>query len=139
MIDMNIIENYNNAVNAIVEEFKKKHDISSTDEHWIGDQIGEIYDFGDCMIFNFYDILLDIKENAPQNEIFKWRDYGQRIWTINDMAGAILLDDINYRSWLKGCPHLTDEELDDIENKWKVLINETIECGIRENNSLTKF
>ena len=126
---MELIKNYETAVNAIIEEFKKKQEIDSNEGYWIGNQIGEVYDFGDTMTFDFRDIMIDLKENAPQDEIFKWRNYMLRIWSINNMAGGVLLHEVNYRSWLKGCPHLTNEELDTIEKKWKTLVDEIAALG----------
>lgn len=126
---MELIKNYEDAVSAIIEEFKKKQGIDSNEGYWIGNQIGEVYDFGDTMTFDFHDILTDIKSNAPKEEIFKWRNYTLRIWSINNMAGGILLQEMNYRSWLKGCPRLTEEELNAVENKWKNLVDEIAALG----------
>lgn len=131
---MELINNYENAVNAIIEEFKKKQELTSNEGYWIGNQIGEVYDFGDAYTFDFNDVLLDIKENAVKGEIFKWRNYMLRIWQLNNMAGGVLLNEINYRSWIKGCPRLTDDELNTIETKWKNLINEIAELGKTKNN-----
>lgn len=131
---MELISNYENAVNAIIEEFKKKQELTSNDGYWIGNQIGEVYDFGDAYTFDFNDVLLDIKENAVKGEIFKWRNYMLRIWQLNNMAGGVLLNEINYRSWIKGCPRLTEDELNTIETKWKNLINEIAELGKAKNN-----
>lgn len=132
---MELISNYENAVNAIIEEFKKKQELTSNDGYWIGNQIGEVYDFGDAYTFDFNDVLLDIKENADKGEIFKWRNYMLRIWQLNNMAGGVLLNEINYRSWIKGCPRLTEDELNAIETKWKNLINEIAELGKSKNNT----
>lgn len=132
---MELISRYENAVNAIIEEFKKKQELTSNEGYWIGNQIGEVYDFGDAYTFDFNDVLLDIKENAVKGEIFKWRNYMLRIWQLNNMAGGVLLNEINYRSWIKGCPRLTDDELNTIETKWKNLINEIAELGKTKNNS----
>lgn len=126
---MELIKNYEDAVSAIIEEFKKKQGIDSNEGYWIGNQIGEVYDFGDTMTFDFHDILTDIKSNAQKEEIFKWRNYTLRIWSINNMAGGILLQEMNYRSWLKGCPRLTEEELNAVENKWKNLVDEIAALG----------
>lgn len=126
---MDLISTYENAVNAIIEEFKKKHNISSSDGYWISERIGEVYDFGDAYTFDFNDVLLDVKENAPEEEIFKWRDYMLRIWNINNIAGCVLLNEVNYRSWLRGCPRLTNDDLNTVETKWKNLINEISELG----------
>lgn len=132
---MELISNYENAVNAIIEEFKKKQELTSNEGYWIGNQIGEVYDFGDAYTFDFNDVLLDIKENAVKGEIFKWRNYMLRIWQLNNMAGGVLLNEINYRSWIKGCSRLTDDELNTIGTKWKNLINEIAELGKTKNNA----
>lgn len=132
---MELINNYENAVNAIIKEFKKKQELTSNEGYWIGNQIGEVYDFGDAYTFDFNDVLLDIKENTVKGEIFKWRNYMLRIWQLNNMAGGVLLNEINYRSWIKGCPRLTDDELNTIETKWKNLINEIAELGKTKNNA----
>lgn len=126
---MDSIKNYENAINEIIKAFKEKQGLDMYGGYWIGNQIGEVYDFGDTMTFDFRDILIDIKEDAPKDEIFKWRDYMMRIWSINNMAGGILLQEMNYRSWLKGHPRLTDEELNTIENKWKTLVDEIATLG----------
>lgn len=133
---MGLIENYENSVNHIIEDFKKKQEIESNDGHWIGGQIGEVYDFGDAFTFDFYDILLDIKENAEKGEIFKWREYMLRIWNINNLCGGVLLREVNYRNWLKGCPRLSNEELDTVEKKWKILVNEIQELGKATNGEV---
>lgn len=109
--------------------------MTSNEGYWIGNQIGEVYDFGDAYTFDFNDVLLDIKENAVKGEIFKWRNYMLRIWQLNNMAGGVLLNEINYRSWIKGYPRLTDDELNTIETKWKNLINEIAELGKMKNNA----
>lgn len=126
---MDLIKNYENAVNAIIDEFKKKQEIDSPDGYWIGDLIGEVYDFGDTYTFDFRDILNDIKENAPKGEIFKWRDYVLRIWNINHMVNANVLNDVNYYSWVKGCPRISDEALDEKEEKYKKFIEELTELS----------
>lgn len=130
---MDAIKNYENAVNAIITAFKEKQDLDTYGGYWIGNQIGEVYDFGD-MTFDFRDILIDLKEDAPKGEIFKWGEYMTRIWSINNMAGSILLKDNNYRSWLKGCPRLTEEELDTVEDKWKTLVDEIAALGKKVEN-----
>ena len=88
---MDAIKKYENAVNAIITAFKEKQGLDTYEGYWIGNQIGEVYDFGDTMTFDFRDILIDLKEDAPKDEIFKWRDYMMRIWSINHMAGGVLL------------------------------------------------
>ena len=130
---MDAIKKYENAVNAIITAFKEKQGLDTYEGYWIGNQIGEVYDFGD-MTFDFRDILIDLKEDAPKGEIFKWRDYMMRIWSINHMAGGVLLKENNYRSWLKGCPRLTEEELNAVEDKWKTLVDEIAALGKKIEN-----
>lgn len=131
---MDAIKIYEDAINEIIKAFKEKQGLDTYEGYWIGNQIGEVYDFGDTMTFDFCDILIDLKEDAPKDEIFKWRDYMMRIWSINNMAGGILLKENNYRSWLKGCPRLTEEELNAVENKWKTLVDEIAALGKKVEN-----
>ena len=131
---MDAIKNYENAVNAIITAFKEKQGLDTYGGYWIGNQIGEVYDFGDSMTFNFLDILTDLKQNAPKDEIFKWREYMMRIWSINNIVGGIFLKENNYRSWLKGCPRLTEEELNAVEDKWKTLVDEIAALGKKVEN-----
>ena len=134
---MDAIKKYENAVNAIITAFKEKQGLDTYEGYWIGNQIGEVYDFGDTMTFDFRDILIDLKEDAPKDEIFKWRDYMMRIWSINHMAVGVLLKENNYRSWLKGCPRLTEEELNAVENKWKTFVDEIATLGKEMENKNT--
>lgn len=134
---MDLIKEYEKSVNAIIEEFKKKHEFNVADGYWIGDEVGGVYDFCDTLTFDFRDILLDIKENAPKEEIEKWQEYNLRIWSVNNMVGGVFLKEINYRSWLKGCPRLSEHELDVVEEKWRKLVDEVSELGkstMAENN-----
>ena len=131
---MDAIKIYEDAINEIIKAFKEKQGLDTYEGYWIGNQIGEVYDFGDPMTFDFRDILTDLKEDAPKDEIFKWRDYMMRIWSINNMAGGILLKENNYRSWLKGCPRLTEEELNAVEDKWKTLVDEIAALGKKVEN-----
>lgn len=134
---MELIENYEKSVNAIIDAFNKKHEFNGNDGYWIGNEVGGVYDFGDTMTFDFRDILLDIKEDAPNGEIEKWQDYNLRVWSVNNMVGGVFLKDVNYRSWLNGCPRLSDHEFDVVEEKWRKLVNEVSELGkttMSENN-----
>jgi hypothetical protein len=133
---MELISNYENSVNAIITEFKQKQVFKNADNgYWIGNSVGEVYDFGDGFTFDFNDVLTDIREDAPKGEIFEWREYLLRIWHINNLAGGVLLSEINYKNWLKRCPRLTKEELNEIEDKWKKLINDIAEIGKSKTNS----
>ena len=126
---MEVIKNYEAAVEAIIEEFKKKQGIDNAEGYWIGDRIGEVYDFGDTMTLDLRDVITDLRESAPVGEIMNWRNYLLRIWNINNMVGAMCINEINYTSWLKGAPRLSNDALDRVENKYRNLINEIEELG----------
>ena len=59
-------------------------------------------------------------------------DYDHR----NDLT-LVLDKDNNYRSWLKGCPRLTEEELNAVENKWKTFVDEIATLGKEMENKNT--
>lgn len=125
-----LIDTYQNVVNSIVDEFKKKQwPDEEVDGYWVGDFVGELYSFYDSLFLDFNDIFIDIKENAPMGEILRWNEYVNRIWEINDIVGTQTLNKVNYRSWLKGCPIIPLEELDRIEEKWANFKNEVDELS----------
>lgn len=101
------LEQYEDACNDILELFCQKHGFDYEDARisWIG--VGETACCGD-LFFNMADIMTDIRENAPEEEVMKWYDYELR-------CGMIGISGVNYASWLKGCPIHSETELKDME------------------------
>ena len=97
-------ENYNNACNAYLKAFCDKHDFDYDDakKSWVSNQPGTI-----CMCGDYYvqleDMMTDIDNNAPEEEYIKYYDY-----TLECCEYGI--PSPNYKSWLCGCPILSDEQ-----------------------------
>ncbi len=103
-----ILRTYNNVIDGAICLFLKKHfgdeyledfDLD-TDIHWIGDDVGEVFDFADYVI-SFSDVIQDLKLDAPEGLFFEWYDY-----SIESNG-----NNINYRSWIKGIRHKTPYEI----------------------------
>ncbi len=89
-------ERYSDLCNLYVEEFIKKHELT-TDDDWVGNEVGGIVTIGDCFI-NFDDIRLDIDKNAPKHCFFKW--YYETLDYINEKGTTEGC--VNYKSYLMG-------------------------------------
>ena len=77
--------NYENACNAYLAEFCKKHEFDVRDAEWI-----------------------DIEKDAPRGEYWKYYDYALRC----SMLGVV---HCNYNNWLRGAPVKSEEQLREIE------------------------
>jgi hypothetical protein len=101
-------QNYKAACNAYLKAFCDKHDYEYDIEAWAGGDPGGI-----ALIADYYvvmaSITVDFDTVAPEEEFIRWYDYCLR-------AGTLNLTTPNFRSWLKGCPVRSDEELAEIEN-----------------------
>lgn len=91
---MKTIEKYEKTVNNIVKEFCKKQGCSF--DYWVGGMIGEVGQFGDNF-FNFTDIYLDLKKDAPAELIFEWQNDNIE-FNMNRKKPI----KINYRSYIMG-------------------------------------
>jgi hypothetical protein len=76
----------------------------------------------------------DIDTNAPDEAFIRWYDYCLR-------AGTLTLMTPNFRSWLKGCPVRSDEELAELEYKQCRIneLKETLEAKIEHYNKTRQW
>ena len=91
---MKTIEKYEKTVNEIIKTFCKKQDCSF--DYWVGSMVGEVGQFGDNF-FNFTDIYLDLKKDAPIGLIFEWQNAD-----IEFNIDRKKPKHINYRSYIMG-------------------------------------
>ena len=94
--------------NEYLKAFCKKHgyDYEDATRSWVGDFDGTMVFCGDeCA--SIEDIIIDIEENAPEEEFQRWQYYCVEcaIHGCKNYAP-------NYESWLKGIPRITTEEMD---------------------------
>ena len=100
--------NYKNACDDYLEAFCEKHGFDRGNSRWIADRPGEIADVGDYCV-DMQTIADDINLDAPEEEFFKWYDYTIEM----GMLGALRIP--NFRSWIKGCPRKSREEIDKLK------------------------
>lgn len=103
-----IKRDYETACNNYLKLFCEKHDFDYEYAilNWVGDCIGETVEVADFYI-DFQTIKEDIDSDAPKDEFIKYYDDCLR-------AGALDLAIPNYKSWLLGCPRISEEKFDEI-------------------------
>jgi len=115
-----IIKDYELSCTVIAEAFLNKqfHEegeppvtVDDFNYWWI--DVGGALSYGGEQFYSFADILTDLKEDAPKGEIDKYNEWALRCSCLN------IEPKCNYRSWLHGAPHITDEELDRLEKMKK--------------------
>lgn len=105
--------NYEKAVNDYLRAFCDKHDFDYEDakESWVGGDVGGIVCCADYFI-DMQTIIDDIHMDAPEEEFIKWYDYHLELSTLGMTAP-------NFRSWLRGCPRKSDDEIQAIRDAQK--------------------
>jgi len=121
-----LFKDYENACTAIAEAFLNKQfgeegeppvTVDDFRTWWI--EIGSVLCYNEMHFYDFGDILTDLKENAPVGEINKYNEWALRCSHLN------IEPKCNYRSWLHGAPHVTEEALTHLE-ALKAKLNEEI-------------
>jgi len=100
-------QNYENACNAYLEAFCKKHGFDRADSYWIGDRTGEIADVADYCA-DMSTIIDDIELDVPEEEFLEWYDYCTEMHFLGAETAP------NFRSWVKGCPRRSKEEIEEL-------------------------
>ena len=97
-------DKYNNACNAYLKAFCKKHDFDYEDvkDGWVAGDVGDVCLCGDFFV-SLSDMIIDIEEDAAKDEYFKYYDYSLECHEYG-------ISSINYKSWLSGCPRLSEEQ-----------------------------
>lgn len=73
------------------------------DFFWVGGEPGGVLCCGDNA-FGMDDIVTDIKENAPVDEILKWQEYDAECRSLG-------ISTLNYHAWLHGAPRHAEDSL----------------------------
>lgn len=102
------LEYYRIACNGLLEAFCLKHGFSFADaiDGWVANEVGGTVCCGD-LYFNMDVIVTDLAEDTPEGQLLKWYEYTTECALLG-VAGC------NYRSWLKGCPTLSEQQLDEL-------------------------
>lgn len=107
--------------NEYLRLFCEKHDFDYEEakESWVGGSIGEITMCGDYYVA-MPTIIADIEMDAPEEEFIKWYDY-------NLVANEFGFTTLNFDSWLRGCPRVSDEAFKRLQEIKKDLDNAILE------------
>ena len=107
MIDkQKLRENYEKACNQYLKAFCEKHEYEYDTDAWVADEVGGIICVSDYYI-DMETIVSDINMDAPVDEFTKWYDYNLRASKFGRT--------VNFKSWLKGCPVVSNEILDKVD------------------------
>ena len=95
---------YTRGCNEYLRLFCEKHGFSFEDakQSWVADRVGDVVHCGDYYV-DFRDIIIDVEEDPSEDEYIKYHDYCLS-------ASEFDLPQINYKSWLHGCPRLSKEQ-----------------------------
>jgi len=120
-------QNYEKACNDYLDAFCVKHGFNRFDTYWIADRVGEIADIADYTV-DMSTIIDDIELDAPEEEFLAWYDY----CTEMHFLGAETTP--NFRSWVKGCPRKTKEEIEELRQHHQKIVEtkEELERLIKE-------
>jgi hypothetical protein len=123
-------QNYDNAVNAILKAFCIKHELEDT-PYWIGDEIGGIASIADYFV-SLQTMIDDLQFDAPENEFLKWYDYCENMTFLGSQTTP------NFKSWLKGCPRKSDDEIAELKERY-AKIEEDRDAGTGTINIISKL
>ena len=116
---------FETSCNWYLRWFCKKHDLQYAGAYWVGDNVGGVVEVGDYFI-DFGDIMYDIDNDVPSEQFFAWKDYDERLRSIELDFYLLRIDlklhHLNYKSWCKGVPKpYTDSQLGEMEKAVDVL------------------
>ena len=126
-------ENYENACNAYLKAFCKKYEFDYDDARgsWVAGYVGDTCMCGDFFV-SLEDMITDIENNAPNGEYIKYYTYSLECHEYG-------ISSINYKSWLRGCPRLSDEQRKSFraaKNRVELAKKELEKCIEEQNKTL---
>lgn len=102
---------YEYACNEYAKLFCKKHGYDFEEYgSWCGDIVGDHFDTGADIIVSMQTIRDDIDNDFPEEEFLIWYDYTVRLFLLNCKRG-----NLNFKSWCKGAPRISYEEIIKLE------------------------
>ena len=114
---------YEAACTNYLAAFIEQYGLACDPEPWVANETGTIAMIGDSY-YNMEEIRLCVDNDVPWKELAEWYNY-------NMQANQYGLATPNLKSWLKGCPRVSKERLDEICEHWKAL-DELIEQTKKE-------
>lgn len=99
----------NEYLKAFIDKYYTYDDGSKADTYWIGKEIGGVVEIGD-EYYNFNDIRYCIDNDVKKEQLWSWYDYTLRLGLIDSNIPTP-----NLKSWIAGCPRLSEQEINDLE------------------------
>ena len=128
-----LLTTYYAACNALLHAFCKKHgyNYDAASVGWVAGDVGGVVLCGD-EYYGMDTIITDLREDAPEEELMKWYSY-----TLDCAMLGAENHSCNFRSWLRGCPRLSDEQLEEIRRAKKQVekAEEELKRIINENKT----
>ena len=106
-------ENYENACNEYLMAFCYQYELQCEEDAWVAGDVGTIALIGDYYI-DFQNMMYMLDNGIAFEEWLRWYDYSLD-------AHDLGLDVPNFPSWYKGCPRLTEEQIQEIKDKRREL------------------
>lgn len=108
-------ENYEKACNAYVLALLNMWGLDAHYGYFVGDEVGGVYDYGDGMFtIGMDEIIYCVVNNISKETFYEFQEY-------NIEAHSLGFDYINLKSWCKGCPRLSKEQIKELRDKRKEL------------------
>lgn len=108
-----LIVQYDQLCDEFVKVFCEKHDMDYAETSWAADEIGGTLEYGDYYI-PYEDIITDLMMDAECDCIWKYNEYILR-------CAFLGIKTPNYKSYLRGCPIVSDDKLCELESMKKDL------------------
>lgn len=118
-------ENYEKDCNEYLKAFCSTYELQYEEDAWVAGDVGTIALIGDYYI-NFQNMMYMLDNGVAFEVWLRWYDYCLD-------AHELGLDVPNFQSWHKGCPRLTEEQIQDIKDKRQEL-KELIDSYIKNQN-----
>ena len=118
-------QRYTEACEDYLKAFCDAYELPCEKDSWVGNDVGTIALIGDYYI-DFQNMMYMLDNGIAFEEWLRWYDYSLD-------AHDLGLDAPNFPSWHKGCPRLTEEQIQDIKDKRQEL-KELIESYKKNQN-----
>lgn len=119
MIKEKLKKQYEAACQAYLAELLKMWELDSYYGYWIGDEVGGVYDYDGGFSINMEDIIYCVENDVTEQQYYEWQEY------IVD-ASEFGFDIPNLKSWMHGCPRVSQETFDKLRTM-KQELNKEIE------------
>ena len=113
-------DQWEQACNGYLCELLRMWELDSRYGYWIGEEVGDVLDYGSGMFtISMDDIIYCVEKVVTQQQYMEWQEY------ICD-AAEFGFDTPNLRSWMRGCPRTSAETFKHLR-EIKAMLNDAIQ------------